>query len=405
MSAAIETVSLSGRERLIIALVALAHGSSHFFQLVLPPLFLFLVDEFEVGYTALGAVMTLFFVVSGCGQPLAGFLVDRFGARRLLLFGLGIYVVAVVALAAVNAFWMFYVVMAIAALGNCVFHPADYTVLAASVPQSHMGRAFSIHTLGGNIGWAVAPALMLLVAGFAGWRVALYTAGMIGALVWLALWINRDLLRDETPSNDGDTHRPLMNATVLFSPSVVLCFAYFTLLSAGLIAVQNFIAPILTAVHAMPLALAGAALTAFLLGASAGVVAGGIAADRSSHHAGIIAGGLAGCAILIVGIAYAPAVAAVLIVMLAFAGFLSGMTSPSRDLLVRAAAPPGATGRVFGFVYSGLDVGSAFAPVSVGLMLDHGHPRAAIWAIAAMFLFSIFTVVAIRRRAPGVVAA
>jgi predicted MFS family arabinose efflux permease len=385
---------LSGRDRLTIGLIGVAHGCSHFFQLVLPPLFPLLVQEFSVSFTQLGLLMSMFFLVSGLGQPLAGFLVDRVGAKRVIFLGLGLYAVGIMTLALLPSFWMFFPVMALMALGNCVFHPVDYTILSASVRASHVGRAFGVHTLGGNIGWAVAPVFMLGIAGIAGWRTALLAAGGVGLLVWLTLWMNRDVLRDGR--EERETAGAPFDASVLFSPTVLLCFAYFALIAAALIAVQNFIGPTLIALHGVTVALAGTALTAYLLGASAGVLAGGIAADRTTAHVNVIVVGLAGSAAAVVLVVYAPVVDAVLVALLATSGFLSGMTSPSRDMLVRSATPPGATGRVFGFVYSGLDVGSAVAPVTVGLLLDHGHPGAALWMIGGILLLAILTVIGIR---------
>ncbi|MEM7252822.1 MAG: hypothetical protein AAF493_15510 [Pseudomonadota bacterium] len=62
-----------------------------------------------------------------------------------------------------------------------------------------------------------------------------------------------------------------------------------------------------------------------------------------------------------------------------------------------AAPPPQAQPvGVFGFVYSGLDVGSALAPISIGFSLDGGEPRYALWAVAALFFLAIFTATVIR---------
>jgi len=378
-------------------LIGLAHGCSHFFQLVLPSLFPFVIVSFDVSYTELGLLMTLFFVASGLGQPVAGFLVDRFGARRLLIGGLGIYCLGILLAALAPGFWFLVPAMLLAAVGNSVFHPADFTILNASVSSHRLGRAFSVHTLGGNLGWAAAPVLMLAVASLYGWRAALLVAAAIGVMVLVGLVLARGGLRDEASARPGPAARPPgIGAAVLFSAPVLLCFAYFVLLAAALIAVQNFLGPMLEALRQTPLTLAATALTAFLLGASVGVLMGGVVADRWQRHGLIIAAGLAsaGVMILLVGELALPAV--VLVIVLAAAGLLQGLTTPSRDLLVRSATPAGATGRVFGFVYSGLDLGSALAPVTVGLLLDGGHPRWVFWLIAAMLFAAIATAVSIR---------
>ena len=391
-------------EILTIGLIAAAHGCSHFFQLVLPPLFPFLIAELDTGYTELGALMTLFFITSGIGQPIAGMLVDRLGARAVLLAGLAVYVASVLAMAAAPSLPMLIPAVVLAGVGNSVFHPADYTVLTASVRPTHHGRAYGAHTLGGNLGWAIAPAFMLAVAALAGWRAALVAAAAVGGLIWLALWLNRTSLRAD---RDGErTERRRKTSTprsvdLLLHPAVVLCFGYFTLIAAALIAVQNFLAPILDAVHRTPLAVGAGALTGFLVGASAGVVAGAVVADRPVRHTGVIAAGLASSAVLFVVVAHVDLPTAALVGVLFAAGFLSGVTTPSRDMLVRSATPRGATGRVFGFVYSGLDVGSALAPVAVGLLVDSGFARAALWAVAALLLAAIGTAVLVRPTSPA----
>jgi len=381
-------------------LIGLAHGCSHFFQLVLPALFPFVIVAFEVSYTELGLLMTLFFVASGLGQPVAGFLVDRFGARKLLIGGLGVYCLGILMAALAPGFWFLVPAMTLAALGNCVFHPADFTILNASVSSHRLGRAFSVHTLGGNLGWAAAPVLMLAVASLYGWRAALLVACAIGLLILLGLVLARGDLRDEPVASAGPERRPPgIGMAVLFSAPVLLCFTYFVLLAAALIAVQNFLAPMLEALRQTPLTLAATALTAFLLGASAGVLMGGVVADRWRRHGLIIAAGLASSGVMFLLVSELALSSVILVLVLGAAGLLQGVTTPSRDLLVRSATPAGATGRVFGFVYSGLDLGSALAPVTVGLLLDGGHPRLVFWLVAAMPFAAIGTAVSIRGEA------
>jgi MFS transporter, FSR family, fosmidomycin resistance protein len=386
------------RDVLVMALIGVGHGTSHFFQLVVPALFLFLIADFDVSYTQLGSLMTTFFLVSGVGQPLAGFLVDRFGARSVLLLGLGIYCAAVFALALVPVFWAMFPLMCLAAIGNCVFHPADFTVLNASVRPGFLGRAFGVHTLGGNLGWALAPISMLLLAEVVGWRGALMGAAALGAAVWLMLWRYRHLLADDVSEEAATGDGAGTGALVLLQPAIVLCFTYFALLAAALIALQNFLPAILGALYETPRALAGITLTVFLVGAAAGVLGGGFLADRATQHSSIVAAGMAGSALLILSVAQIDYGTALLVAIVGGAGFLSGITTPSRDLLVRSATPPGATGRVFGVVYSGLDVGSALAPLTVGLMLDHDHPQWALWAVAAFMLLGVATVVSLPGR-------
>ena len=381
------------RDYRAMGLVGLAHGCSHFFQLVLPSLFLYLAADFDTGYTELGALMTMFFVISGCGQPIAGFVVDRIGARTIMFAGLATYCTGLLLASMAPSFWWLVPAMALAALGNCVFHPVDFTIMSASISPHRLGRAFSIHTLGGNLGWALAPVSMLTLGGLYGWRVALASAACLGLAVLLLLVLARGDLKQEAAAAKARAAAPALGLGILFAAPVLLCFGYFLLLSAALIAVQNFLPVTLAALYQTPLEVAAMALTGFLLGASAGVLTGGFVADATPRHGGVIALGLLGASLVFLLVSAVGLGAIALVGAISAAGFMQGVTTPSRDLLVRASTPPGATGRVFGFVYSGLDVGSAMAPLTVGLILDHGDARWIFWFVALMLFGAIFTAV------------
>jgi MFS family permease len=391
------TASSWSKDVKVISLVSIAHGCSHYFQLVLPPLFPILTGVFDVGYTELGFVMTLFFVTSGFGQVIAGFLVDHFGAKRVLILGMALYSFAVLCFAMAQSFWMFYPAAVLLGLGNCVFHPSDFTIMNASISGSRIGRAFGMHTLGGNLGWAAAPFSMLAIAWLVNWRVALVVAALIGFAITAALWYwRRDITdRVEEPANQDANAKSMSLGPMLTAP-IILCFLYFSLLALALIAVQNFLPPTLEAMYDTPLTIGNTALTGFLLGASVGVVIGGVLADRTNRYSLMIAVGLLLAALAFASIAVWNLPTVLLVAATSLAGLLTGLTTPSRDMLVRAASPANATGRIFGFVYSGLDVGSALAPISIGIMLDYGEASALPWAIAIVLILAIGTAVAIR---------
>lgn len=403
--------SVSKRDLKVMALIGIAHGCSHFFQLVLPPLFPFLKDEFAVSYTELGLVMTLFYVTSGVLQTPAGFLVDRVGARNVLIGGLAIFCTAILLYGLVPSYWMLLPVAVVAGIGNSVFHPADFSILNASVDQKRLGRAYGTHTLGGNLGWGLAPVLMASGAAAFGWRSAPIIAAVIGYAILAAVLLNRDLIKEDA----GAARRAAARAGEktealgpLLSLPVVMCFGYFLLLSFALIGTQNFLPATLAALYGTELTLATTALTGFLLGASGGVMVGGWIADKGVKLEAIVITGLLGAAALMLVVANLNLPATVLVAAIAGAGFLQGFTTPSRDLIVRGAAPKGASGRVFGFVYSGLDAGSAMAPLVIGILLDHGHADRVLWFVAAMLALTTLTAVAIRqsstRKAQAVMA-
>ena len=286
--------------------------------------------------------------------------------------------------------------MMLAGAGNSVFHPADYAILNASVGEGKLGRAYGVHTLGGNLGWAISPMTVFGLGSLVGWRTALVVVGLLG-LAALAGLISQAALLDDgfEPGHEHHAARAKVPLRAIFlSPAVLLCFAYFTFLAIATIGLQNFLPAILHILHGLPFPVGSSALTALLFGSSAGTIAGALLADRASDHHRIVQLGLASSAIIIVAVGYIGAAFAVT-AALACAGFSLGITLPSRDMVVRKATPRGASGRVFGFVYSGLDAGSAIAPVTVGIMLDHGAPQLALWLLALALALAIAATFAI----------
>jgi MFS family permease len=387
----------------VMGLIGVGHGASHFFHLVVPSLFPLMKAELGVSYAQLGLLTTVMFVVSGIAQTACGFLVDHLGARRILFVGLALLAGAIFLCGLAPGYWSILLLMVVAGLGNAVFHPADYAILGGSIERGRLGLAYGIHQLGGNLGWAAAPALMLFLAQFVGWRGALMAAGAIGLVILVILVSQSPLLEDgraarKTARAGSSDAAPQAGAlSVLLSLPVFLCFLYFVLLATGQIGIQNFLPPILGALNGTPLGTAGTALTAFLLGSTAGVTIGMLFADRTERHHLTVAAGLSLVAILVLVIADIDLAPGLLIATISAAGLALGFTIPSRDLVVREATPPGATGRVFGFVYSGLDVGSAIAPVTVGLMLDHDLPRLTLWLVALLIVGAIVIALALQR--------
>jgi MFS transporter, FSR family, fosmidomycin resistance protein len=396
------------RDVRIIGLVGSAHFFSHFFQLVLPPLFPILKVELGVPYVALGLVMGVFFAASGIGQTVSGFLVDRWGAARVLLAGMALLAGAMAVIGLTHSYGALLGVAILAGLGNSVFHPADYSIFNASVNARRLGRAYSVHGICGNLGWTVAPAVVVGLTGLYGWRTALTIVGMLGLGAVTLLATQSQLLADGGGRVAGGAMpRPRSLADdvrLLTAAPILAAFGYFTLLAISLIGMQTFSVAALIAIYHVPLGLATGALTAFFLGSALGVLAGGVLADRTSRHHVVAASGMAGGAVLALVLASAAPPAALLPVVMALAGFCLGSTSPSRDMLVRAATPPGASGKVYGFVYSGLDLGSSLTPLAFGWLLDHGEPRAVFVMAAAFMLLTIGTVVQVRRHGVPAVA-
>jgi MFS family permease len=387
----------------VIGLIGLAHGTSHFFQLVLPSMFPLLRADFDVSFAALGALAGAFYLASGLTQFAAGFAVDRFGARPVLLGGLGLVAGGtILASLAPGILWL-YPIAALMGVGNGVFHPADFAILNASVAPKRLGHAYSTHGIGGNLGYALAPLLSYGLGSAIGWRPALALFGVVGLIV-LGVIATQRVVLESHKSGDGKAHSLRGSMHLFVQPAILLCFGYFVFQTMAGMGVQTLGALALNVTFDVPMALAASAITAYLLGSTAGILAGGFLAARTTHHDRVAASGLLGGAVLLGLVATGIIGNAALLPLFAMTGFVLGATGPSRDLIVRNATPRGASGRVYGFVYSGLDVGSTIAPIWFGAMLDHGMGRGMFLAIAATLLVAIGTVVRIRT-ARGVPAA
>lgn len=373
---------------------------SHFYQVALAPLFPLLKAEFNVSYTALGLVLSVLYGVSGMSQAFVGILVDRHGADRLMLAGLATMASAVFLMGLSPNYWLLLPLAAAVGLGNSVFHPADLSILSTKVSAQRLGRAFAVHGFGGNCGYFLSPVIIFYgVTSFAGWRAGLMVAGGIGLLAFLVISRYRDVLR--MPSGRVQQGEVIPAATfyrgLLTNPSLVAAFIYFFLIAVGLVGVQSFSAPALVELYGASLQVAAGGLTVYLGGSALGVLVGGELADRYPRHALIAGTGLAMAGALVGSLALLTLPMTVIIGLLGLAGFFSGVTGPSRDILVRAATPQGASGKVFGFVYSGLDLGAACAPVLFGALLDGGQQRGVFAAIAIMFLLAIVSVARLGR--------
>ena len=386
-----------------ISVIGFVHGVSHFFHLLLPPLFPWLMPEFGLSFTGIGTTMTVFFIVSGVGQATAGFLVDRFGAARVLGGGISCFALAGVVLHFATGYPMLILVAALAGLGNSVFHPADFTVLNRHVSQARLGHAFSVHGLSGNLGWAAAPLFLTAIATAAGWRNAALGASLVALLALGLLYWRRQAIADPAgwhAAEHAQASGPVFG--FLGSRAVWLCFLFFLLITAAFGAIQNFASPILQALYGLTITSGAAALSTYLLGGAAGIVLGGFLAQKGDHDRLIAAAlGLAALLALLLAAGVLPGWS--VLPLMAGIGFCTGIAGPSRDLLVRRAATArfgqAAYGRVYGFVYSGLDLGLALAPVIFGTLMDGQRFGAVLIGIAVLQTMAIFTALRVGKTA------
>jgi MFS family permease len=393
------------RETHTLVVVSAAHLVSHFYILVLPVLMPLLKERLNVGYFELGLALTTFSVVSGLTQAPMGFLVDRIGARRVLIAGLCLGGFAYMALSFTTSYAALIAVAFLAGLANCVYHPADYAILAGSIADSRMGRAFSVHTFAGFLGGAIAPFILLGLAKLHGLEAALFFAGLVGVATAVVLALM------PPPASRRAAPAPSKSArgavTHVLTPAILSLTGFFTLIALSNSAMISFSVVALLASQNLTLIAANTALTAFLTGSALGVLAGGNLADKTQRHGDVAAAGYGLSALITLLVALLVLPETVIVVAFGLAGFLSGVIMPSRDMLVRKAAPPGAAGSAFGIVSTGFNIGGIIGPMLFGWMMDRGAPRG-VFAVAFGFMAAIalFGFVEERRvkRAKAVVA-
>ena len=396
----------------VIGLVGIAHLISHYSQLLLAPLFPWLKDAFQVGYTELGFLMTIFFVVSCAVQAGSGFVVDRFGPRPILFGGLALLSLAAFGFAASTSYAMLAGFSVLAGIGNGVFHPVDYTLLNRRVSPARLGHAYSVHGITGSLGWALAPAMLVPIAIATSWRVALVCAGVLSFSVLLVLLFSRRHLAlpplPAPAAKGASSAAPAQgNFAFLRIPAVWMCFAFFFFYAVALNVVQAFAPEAARQLHAVPVALAAMCLTVYMVASAGGMVLGGfLAADPSRCERIVGVGfGLAACVAVALALMQVPGV--LVPVLFGAMGFCAGIAGPSRDLLVKRSTPEGSTGRVYGIVYSGLDIGQALSPLLFGVLLDQGRFSAVLLGLAVVqgvLIASAFNVRRVRRTAAPAVA-
>ena len=398
------TVALSRRasDVRVIALISLAHGSSHFFHLILPPMFPWLKDAFALSYAELGLLMSGFFLISCVAQAASGFLVDRIGARPVLFGGIGLLILAALVYSQSNGYAMLLLGAVIAGCGNGIFHPVDYTLINHKVSPPNLPYAYSMHGVTGYLGWAAAPAFMVGIAQLTDWRIAFLSAAVLEAFILLILWLNKSQLIDDVQERHTQSHSgaqaispgsaPVSSFAFLRLPAVWFCWIFFFFSMASTSSLQSFAPSSLFKIYQIPLDIGSYFITLLALGSASGVLFGGYLAAKLQAPERIVSFCLSitivMCLLLGTGL-----VSAEMIPLIFFAlGFGYGVVAPSRDLLVKLATPKGVAGRVYGIVYSGIDLGAAVGPFIFGFFMDAGLPKALFIGIALFQLLIIPTV-------------
>ena len=377
----------------VVGLISMGHFVSHFYMLLIPPLFPILKDEFGVSYTELGIAIAVFSVVTGLTQTPVGFLVDRFGARKILLCGMLLGSGAFICIGLAPSYWMLVAMMGLAGLANSVYHPCNYSILNASIQNERMGKAFSIHTASGMLGNAVAPLTLVSLMSIFDWQTALMICGLFGVSVSLVIGINRHLFHDPASRGRSNTATTQSGLRLLFSPPILLGALFFLGIAVAGYGIGSFGIATLTVIHEITVSDAATILSAYLFASPVGVLVGGWIADRIGNHhifAGFCFMGISVLFFAVAGISMNLTAIALLFVV---AGFLSGIVSPSRDMLIRSLAPPTEMGKVFGFVSTGFNVAGIIAPPLFGYILDNYNANTVFWVVGIVSLLTVMTVV------------
>lgn len=378
---------MTAPQRGLLAQVSAAHLVSHFHIMTVPALLPLLPSIMNVSFVDLGIALAVFNIVTAVVQAPLGYAVDRFGAMRLLKIGLALGSISFALLILQPTFGVLIVAMALAGVANGVYHPCDYALLSRGIAQDRMGRAFSIHTFAGFLGNALAPLILVWLAINLDIRAAFVVSAGLSLVVLLLLVVRATPAAKAPPitrATNGEATRSRLRMSVL--GAIPLLTLFFLLLNLSTGAIEKFSVAALVSGFDVPLPTANLALTAFLFASAFGVLAGGVLADRTERHGLVGATVFALAAILIIGVILIPMPGIALIVTLGMAGFLTGCIAPSRDMLVRAAAPAGAEGRVFGIVSTGFNVGGVLGPILFGYLMDSGAPIGVLWASAGFMM-------------------
>jgi MFS family permease len=386
----------------MVGLVCAAHFVSHYHMLLLAPFFPVIRADLGVSYTELGLALTLFNIAGAVLQTPAGFLVDRIGARTLLIGALVLSSAAYLAVGIAPQYGALLVMFTIAGIANAVYHPADYAMLSTQVAKERISRAFSLHNFAGIIGSAAAPPTLLLLERYFGWRGAFAGAAILGFVVAAAMTSLREQSagRGEPATaaaapdaGSGAGWRLLLSLPILQN---FLVFMLLTVINGGM---TIYLVAGLGALHGTSVVTANLVLTIALVVNGASVLFGGWVAGRTTRHALIAMATLFGTGLMMLSIALYDLPLPLLILALSIAHFCIGVMMPSRDMIVRSVTPPGQFGKVFGFVTTGFNIAGIFVPIIFGALLDHGRAGGVFLIPAVCCGIGIFMVMTIRPRA------
>jgi MFS family permease len=390
--------------RWTLAVVSGGHFLSHFYFLTLPPLFPLLRADFGLNNTELGLVVSVL-SLGGLLQAPVGNVVDRLGAKRVFVAGVGATAGGIALIGTGPTYPAILALAAVAGLGQSAFHPADYAIIDAVADPGVRGRAFSVHTFSGFAGFAAAPAVVGALASVGGWRVALYAVGGVGLLYTLfaALALSpadRDAAdepgdvdatgapdaADDTRSDAGSGGSGSFLAAIR-SPGLLAMVGFFLVMALAGKGVQTFTSVLAASSFGLEESVGNTLLTAYFTLGAIGILVGGVLADRYPPGRVIAAGLLVGSTLLLVTVAgVVPVGPLALVGLFGLIGFFVSIVTPSRDRLVSEVSGSGSMGQSFGIVFTGSTVGGLVGPVLLGAVGDTVSITASFVLVGAFFL-------------------
>jgi MFS transporter, FSR family, fosmidomycin resistance protein len=397
MSSAVST-GLEPREHGAIWLIGAAHFVSHFYHLALPPLYLLVTKDLGLTWVEVGIPMILYFVATAIVQVPIGLLVDKIGARVVLVTGLALMGLALVIAGMLPSYYVLMAAFFVAGIGNAVFHPADFSILSASIRESHLGRAFAYHSFGGSIGYASAPFVMVLFGSRYGWQNALIFAGVLGVVMAVIIALFGASLRDysgeqKAKEKVGDAPKEAASWRVMLTRPMILFFLFYVATSASGTGMTAYTIPALPLVYdGVSTELAGTILTCFLIAAIVGAIPGGWLADWARLEYLVVVGCFLIMALTIVLIGSGTLSLWLLFGTMIIAGLMRGLYNASRDVLVRRASPSSSVGTAFGFVTLGYTLGQGATPILYGWLMDNGMGSGVFYVSAGAALLAMFIV-------------
>ncbi len=387
---------MNATERKVVGVISAAHFYSHYYFIVLPLMFPILKDVYDISYTQLGIGYGVFSAVTAICQTPIGFVVDRYGARWILIAGIVAESVILALFGVFHTYTAYLVLMALAGLANSVYHPADYSILTRTVRKDRLGKAFSIHTFCGQAGSAASPVVIVLISMGVHWSHSLMLSGALGLLIAFGVILGSkelDRLDDTVDSTVSAKRIEKGSWRLLFSIPILmgwLFFMGFTMATAG---IYDFSVSAFSEIYGASLGEAGTVMWSFLVAVAFGILGAGYIADRWKRHELVVATCMVGVASCMFFIAFVPMPLIVLVVPMIIAGFFEGFITPSRDIIISSLGSPKDMGKIFGIVTTGFSAGGILGPPLFGFLLDLGDPYSIFWGAGVISLLTLLTLV------------